>query len=687
MENINKIIVNSNFNLKILNQKLKEYSELKGLFIYFSKIKTKSPNEDKKGDKKITQEIIEKSVKKINNIDKGENSEERSEKSQSYSMVEESLIKEEDKAGLESGFLDVFVKPKLIEKEDELIEGKEYEIKVRKYFKIYLDYCTNQDLQIETNPSSSFNFLYNALPNYVRMCKSIPSNNIVEFDVLVKGITKSSIINLINNLKSCVITYYGIENLEEDKYYDIIGEVAKNIINQSVEKTKQVRKYIDIICIDKKLRKKFDKNNIIFTENYKKLNLGAVNDKIIMLFTDGSYLKLKYACNKIIQEKENLPNFSFNEKIFDNRDQKNIKKFSFLLSLIQGNNIPYIIFYIGNDLDTNIDSVLINYIKHKEDKNNFMKKLIDNEKKFQDNIIKSYYINTITELIKEINLNIFSKIILLLPPRVNLKQNFSKPLFNNLVDIKLSKQVKVFYIFLTKDVISTKTRKEYGFLLSKNLKYVNYEQKFVEIKNIGINKTLLDVEGLKQGNNIINFIICDEIKQTDIPFDFIEKNNIKDIYNLNGIEFEITAINNKIRQKYFVVVQDKIINYTLHNFNVYFNNTEYLRPKNIAEKIIFDLKNMNLIFYPKKNANKDIIKEGSFLCEEYIYNKIIDTLKDQLSNALLKKIDEIKLKPILEKLSFQEEKIYSLYEHYTCIKLYNCFFKDTLMENLENALQ
>ena len=139
MENINKIIVDSNFNLKILNNKLKEYCDLKGLFLYFSKSK-KSLNEDKKGDKKITQEIIEKSVKKINNINEGENSEERSEKSQSYSMVEESLIKEEDKAGLESGFLDVFVKPKLIEKEDELIEGKEYEIKVRKYFKIYLDY-------------------------------------------------------------------------------------------------------------------------------------------------------------------------------------------------------------------------------------------------------------------------------------------------------------------------------------------------------------------------------------------------------------------------------------------------------------------------------------------------------------------------------------------------------------------
>ena len=60
MENINKIIINSNFNLKILNQKLKEYSELKGQFIYFSKIKKKSLNEDKKGDKKITQEIIDK---------------------------------------------------------------------------------------------------------------------------------------------------------------------------------------------------------------------------------------------------------------------------------------------------------------------------------------------------------------------------------------------------------------------------------------------------------------------------------------------------------------------------------------------------------------------------------------------------------------------------------------------------
>ena len=318
LENINKIIVNSNFNLKILNQKLKEYSDLKGLFLYFSKSKKKSLNEDKK-------EIVEKSIKEINSIDIEENPEEKREKSQSYFMIEESLIKEENKVGLESGFLEVFVKPKLIEKEDELIEGKEYEIKVRKYFKIYLDYCTNQVLQIETNQSSSFNFLYNALPQYVKVYDSVPSNNIVEFDILVKGITKSSIINLINNLKSCIMTYYGIENLEEDKYYDIIGEVAKNIINQSVEKIKQVRKYIDIICIDKELRKKLNKNNIIFTENYKNLNLGAVNDKILMLFTDGSYLKLKYACNKIIQEKVNLSNFSFNEKIFDNRDQKNIK--------------------------------------------------------------------------------------------------------------------------------------------------------------------------------------------------------------------------------------------------------------------------------------------------------------------------------------------------------------------------
>ena len=37
LENINKIIVDSNFNLKILNKKLKEYCYLKGLFLYFSK--------------------------------------------------------------------------------------------------------------------------------------------------------------------------------------------------------------------------------------------------------------------------------------------------------------------------------------------------------------------------------------------------------------------------------------------------------------------------------------------------------------------------------------------------------------------------------------------------------------------------------------------------------------------------
>ena len=50
------------------------------------------------------------------------------------------------------------------------------------------------------------------------MYESIPFNNIVEFDIYVKGINKSSIINLINNLKSCIITHYGIENFEKDKY-------------------------------------------------------------------------------------------------------------------------------------------------------------------------------------------------------------------------------------------------------------------------------------------------------------------------------------------------------------------------------------------------------------------------------------------------------------------------------------
>ena len=64
----------------------------------------------------------------MNNINKDENTEEKKDKSQSYSMIEESLIKKENESGLESGFLEVFVKPKLIEKEDELIEGKEYEI-------------------------------------------------------------------------------------------------------------------------------------------------------------------------------------------------------------------------------------------------------------------------------------------------------------------------------------------------------------------------------------------------------------------------------------------------------------------------------------------------------------------------------------------------------------------------------
>lgn len=100
------------------------------------------------------------------------------------------------------------------------------------------------------------------------------------------------------------------------------------------------------------------------------------------------------------------------------------------------------------------------------------------------------------------------------------------------------------------------------------------------------------------------------MKESDIPINFLEKSNIKDNYNLDDIEFIILDINNKIRQKYIEVVKNKIINHTSYNFNVYKTDQEFLCPNNFIDKVIFDLKNINLIFYLKKNVDINITEEA-----------------------------------------------------------------------------
>ena len=105
---------------------------------------------------------------------------------------------------------------------------------------------------------------------------------------------------MVENFKPNIISF-NIKNLEDNKSYEAIGEVAQNILNQAIDKKTQISKYIDIILIDSILREKLGTNNEFF-KNYEKLNL-SMNDKLIIIFTNGSYVKLLKSFKEIKNDK------------------------------------------------------------------------------------------------------------------------------------------------------------------------------------------------------------------------------------------------------------------------------------------------------------------------------------------------------------------------------------------------
>ena len=588
-----------------------------------------------------------------------------------------------NKLNLDDIFFESNILPKLIEKDDEIIEGKDYETKVKKYFKIYLDYCSSQDLNIESNPSTSFNFLYNLAKDHKKVFDNHSSENVVEFDILVKNIKIDAIHNLIKTFKTSVIAY-NLKSLKdtENKKYDIIGEVARDLLNQAVNKKKQIRKYIDIILIDKKLRNK-DNMKDKLVQNYKSLNLGVENDKILMIFSNGSYIKLKYGYNNKL--KINEKNIFENNKIYRNRDIKNLKIFVSILDLLEGHNIPYIIFYIGNDLTNNIDDILINYIKIKETEN-FFSQIITNEKKIQNNLLKSYYINSITETIKEANINLFKSIIDFLPYEAYF-ESIIDDIYSKIIDIKISKLFKVQYIFISENENSIKKNDNFKYIMNNKLYYISYNENIFVKKNQIQNINNL----IPQNKSQFNFILYNENKVANDLSILIENN--ADSFDLNSAKVNINILN-KIKENILRIVYIKIHNYMSKNINNYSNDKEFLCFNNLFNKIVYDLKKMNFIFYPKKNLNLESneiknkinndYKKTIFTFNYYYHLKNSNLIYKTLSDAFK---DDGKInKLILENVKISDEAIDKLYEHYSCIKLYYYLFSSKMIKALDKII-
>ena len=251
--------------------------------------------------------------------------------------------------------------------EEEVFNGKDYESRVRSYLKLFFECCTEKDLRIESNPAKSIRFIYKYYEKIIATDKTKINENIIgnsvkssgeaEFDFMIKNINKDIILNIQKIFKGNIICSSDLNSLDKNKNYQIIGEVAKNILHQSSDKIKQINKYVDIILINDILKNlKSTENKKQLEMNFNTLNFNFDDDKIIMIVTDGSYIKLLKASNS----NEILENQSLT-----NRDKKDIQNYRKIMQLLEKSKIPYIIFFIPNDIRNNIDDYLIEYAKKK----------------------------------------------------------------------------------------------------------------------------------------------------------------------------------------------------------------------------------------------------------------------------------------------------------------------------------
>lgn len=637
LNNVQKLTSIPKYNSKILKETLLKFIDFKNYIVYFKINKKDKKEENKKNAQGKNTKEKEKEFPSESSI-------------KTLSFSEKSFTKRN-----EMNFLKKRLFPRInIENIMLKNKGKEYEKRVINDFNIFLKYLFNKDIKISSNPSTSIKFLYSQYENLIKKENYLKNLNIyyksendpvAEFDILIKDIKKNDLSQMVENFKPNIISY-NLQNLEDDKNYEAIGEVAQDILNQAIDKKTQISKYIDIILIDSILREKLGKNHEFF-KNYEKLNL-SMNDKLIIIFTNGSYIKLL----KSFKEIKNVKNINV-DNYHNERDIKNIRNLKVIIDLIEKSGISYIIFYLENFDKDNVENYLINYIKYKKSPL-LIQKLENQEKIFIKNESESYFIKSKIKKLED-NKEMFYEEILnsfvIRDEIINKLNDF----FSDTITLKHEESIKITVLFIKNE---------------KPKKYNYYQQLINKFFNKSIYKIFyksIDINELENYNTSkINYE-----KEYFIAF-YESQNNMLDteqklqsiFKGIKCIEFKffqlktLDEIEINIKNKYKNLVKRKIKKYLDINYINYKEN-EYLKFNNLKQKIIYDLKKINYVFICKDNGkiyfdidlDKSINYELSFVAN-FFETKIFssDDLKILNFNPQKLIVDEVQYKTLIEHL-------------------------------------
>ena len=503
-----------------------------------------------------------------------------------------------------------------IENKNIFQSGDLYEFLTSLYFKTYISVFLRKKFK-SIKGNSIFNI--KQINSNDKLYKQFINNNIdkFEFDLIIEDIETQALKELlkyfrfnlaIKDINDVYKFESNLQNLDKPKY-NIIFEIALDLINQSKKKIFQIKNHIDII---KYLNENISNNN--FLNN---------NSEIIYFFvTNCSYI-----------------NF-FKSFIQNEIDNKNIKD---IIKMLEESKIKYFIIYVTNIYDINEEDKIIENIKFKEKKNikeNYIfnqLKLYENENKF------NYYLcNELKIFINKIH-GLFSK----------QENNFTRYMINNMY-IFYENNKDLFYLTM-KDIIQNNKD-----CIKKILNEFEEEKITVlkEKKNLSFDKTKKNIKDKNRNNNhstneneskeeiYLTIINCQP--KTEYYNKIIE--NFKEF---SKMEIEINLLTDNIKiieEKISELIKNKLIvgiiiyinDVKLKSIGILLNLTIFKTFK-FPYYILYNTDNKNLISVFIEENNLHICPVKDFTKIKYLLKKniILQNYKKYISKKYENKKDDI----------------------------------------------
>ena len=556
--------------------------------------------------------------------------------------------------------------------DEEILHCKDYESNVRKNMKVFLDFCSEQDLKIETRSGCSIKFIYKLYEKLIqkdinkkdkRIIEDKNKVSTVEFDIMIKNVKKSTIDNFLEKYKENIICKGNLDNLDEKENYQIIGEVAKDILNQSPDKIKQIIKYLDIIIINDILRKEKIEGINYIKQSFQSINFNYDDKKIIMIISDGSYIKLLKAYNMIENE------IDIN-KLLNDREKLNIKSFKRIINLLNDSKIPYIIFFNPSDIKNQIDDFIIEHMKSKENVDDNLKKKL---KTLNKNIYISYYVKPFDKVIDDFK----NAIIEFIFQRVSIYDfNLTcKNLYDEIIEeLKQLDFTFELIVLQDNDIVSAIKQflHQYQFI-KYNDKYIKGDSEMMEYIN----------KNNKLDDNVFRCLIYEK-KENEFQFEIEMGNYFSSIISNKHFSNDFDKFKESFKNKIKYYFSDKLKNFVKNNFLYYTTDKEHLNRKNLKNKIMYDLDKLNFLNYKK---SKKINDENNYVkyAEEIINILNSLDLTANIQNLYEQKFDENNkniLKLNVEHFARINYNKNEVLEEYLCWAIYRFFFCDYLLRKV-----